>query len=408
MTNVQKRKNFIINIVFAVIVCGMFYLFFRYALWVCMPFLFAAFIAMILQRPVNAIVKRTPIKRGLASTITVAFFVLVILGIVGALLYKIVSELSGFFSYVAMLFEDLPKLVADTDSWIRGTFTFLPEHTLESVAVGVTDFMEKLFGLAEAGAESGAPSFDFSVLASPLGAVWGTAKQIPTMAVATLIAFVSCFFMTADYKSLCNMILKPFPAPQREVLRKTKRVTLATMWKMAKAYGIIMLITFTEIAVSLTLLKLFGIYKGEYILAIAIVTAIVDIIPVLGTGTVLIPWGAVTLIMGDVKFAISIWVVYALITIIRQVLEPKLVAEQAGLPAFVTIMAMYLGTKLFGVLGLFILPMTLMIVKALNDEGVIHLFRSDDEENPEPEAAVVTVPQTPEDVQTQDGEETHD
>ena len=78
---------------------------------------------------------------------------------------------------------------------------------------------------------------------------------------------------------------------------------------------------------------------------------------------------------GDVAMGIGLLVIYGVITVVRQIVETKLVASQLGLPAFVTLMAMYIGSHLFGFVGLFLLPMTVMLLKVLNDDGVIHIFK---------------------------------
>jgi predicted PurR-regulated permease PerM len=136
----------------------------------------------------------------------------------------------------------------------------------------------------------------------------------------------------------------------------------------------IMLITFSDISIGLFLLKLLNVYSGGYILIIAILTAIVDIVPVLGTGTVVIPWAAYNLFVGNYSLAIGLFALYLIITVIRQIIEPKLVATQLGLPAFLIITSMFIGSQIFGVFGIFILPITVLTLKLLNDEGIIHIL----------------------------------
>ena len=123
-----------------------------------------------------------------------------------------------------------------------------------------------------------------------------------------------------------------------------------------------------------------GVYDSGYIFVIAILTAIIDIVPVLGTGTVLIPWAVISLLNGNYPMAIGLIVMYACITVIRQIIEPKLVAAQLGIPAFLTIVSMFIGSQIFGVLGIFILPITIVMLKLLNDEGIIHIFHYTDKE----------------------------
>ena len=72
--------------------------------------------------------------------------------------------------------------------------------------------------------------------------------------------------------------------------------------------------------------------------------------------------------------AIGLFVIYICITVIRQIIEPKLVATQLGIPAFLTITSMFVGSQIFGVIGIFILPLTIVMLKLLNDEGIIHIL----------------------------------
>ena len=175
-----------------------------------------------------------------------------------------------------------------------------------------------------------------------------------------------------------KIILSLFRSETRIKIVRAKNLLVPSLSKMGKAYGLIILITFSELVLGLFLLKLIGIYNGGYIFIFALITAIIDIVPILGTGTVLIPWALYCLLDGKISLAIGIFVMYVCITVIRQIIEPKLVSNQLGIPPFATIIAMYVGTQIFGVLGIFILPITLVMVKLLNEEGIIHIFHNVD------------------------------
>jgi predicted PurR-regulated permease PerM len=175
-------------------------------------------------------------------------------------------------------------------------------------------------------------------------------------------------------------------------------VAVSTLKKMLKAYSLIVLITTTELCIGFYIMKLLKIFDSDYIIFISIIIAIIDIIPVLGTGTVLIPWALYSLVTGSVPMGVGLLVMYAVILVIRQVIEPKLVAGQVGVSPIVTIIAMYMGTKLFGVLGFFVLPFTVVIVNQLNKEGVIHLYKVKDSQtadSADPPAAAQTPSDTP-------------
>lgn len=379
MDKIEKRRSFIINTVFVVIIVGLFYLAIKYALGIVWPFVVAFFLAMLLQRPVHFLSTKTPLKRGISSVIMVLFVLVIVGSIVGLIIGRIVIELKGFFDYLLIKMEDAPAFVDQIQAWLSDTFSFLPKSLHESIMTATENFLNRLMGI-EAKASADAiqaenSGIDFSLLSSPLGAVWGTAKQIPMIAVGVLVCVVSCCFMTTDYRTLRDMILSQLSQKRQSAVIRTKQVTFSTLGKMGKAYSIILFVTFMEMLLGLSFLKLIHVYDSGYIFAIAFITAVVDIIPVLGTGTILIPWALWSLFTGDVGLGIGLLVVYAIISVIRQVIEPKLVASQLGLPPFVTIMAMYIGSQLFGFIGLFLLPITIMLLKVLNDEGVIHIFK---------------------------------
>jgi predicted PurR-regulated permease PerM len=113
----------------------------------------------------------------------------------------------------------------------------------------------------------------------------------------------------------------------------------------------------------------------QNVFLLALLIALLDILPIVGTGTVLIPWAVISLIVGDYAKGICLLIMYAIITVIRQFIEPKIVGDQVGLHPVATLIAMIVGTKLFGAIGLFGLPISLAIIKDLNDHGKIHVFK---------------------------------
>jgi predicted PurR-regulated permease PerM len=155
---------------------------------------------------------------------------------------------------------------------------------------------------------------------------------------------------------------------------KTKHVIFDVLGKWCKSYAAVLFITFCEMAVGLHILKFAGLYKGGYIFVIAICTALLDILPVFGTGTVLIPWGVISLFTHKIGLGIGLLVIYGLITVIRQIVEPRIVSANVDIHPVITLMSMYIGIQVFGVFGILILPITVVIIKTLNDEGIIHIW----------------------------------
>ena len=244
-----------------------------------------------------------------------------------------------------------------------GLVVKLPASISETAGDYVNDFFNNI-GTKEL-------ELNMSAFSAPLSGAWSVVKGIPSAFLTILVTVISCVFMTADYDNIKEMLLGMCSKSRGEKLVNSKRSISKGVSKLFKAYATIMLITFTEMFVGLYFLKLIGVYKGGYITIIAFVTCIVDIIPVLGTGTIIIPWAIYNLVTGRIGLGIALIILYGVITVLRQVIEPKLVANQVGLPAIVTIMAMFIGARAFGTFGIIILPLTVIIVKLMYDEGVI-------------------------------------
>lgn len=375
MTGIEKKKNFIINILYSAIVLAVFYAFFKYALGLFLPFIVAVIVAMVLQKPINFICNKTPLKRGIVSVFMVLICSLAILFGIGMIFVWIGTELKGFFQYIMIQLEDIPALISKIEVAINNALAFLPDEA----EITVTSFIsEKLNELLNSSSNQNVPtaSFDVSSLATPLLGILNTAKQIPTTLVSIVIAVIACCFMASDFKTVKKIVLSLFKSETREKVIRAKHLLFPALGKMAKAYALIITITFTELSLGLFLLQLMGIYESGYIFIIAGIVALIDIVPVLGTGTVLIPWALFSLFTGNIPMAIGIIVMYVCITVIRQIIEPKLVAAQLGIPPFATIIAMYIGSRIFGFIGLFLLPITIVMVKMLNDEGIIHVFHN--------------------------------
>ncbi len=377
-TNVEKRRAVLINTAYFVLLVGVFYLFVRFAFWPLSPFLFAFFIAMLLQKPVHAVTSRTPLKKGFVSLISVLFIALLFIGLIALAGTYVVSEIKGFSDALLTSFESIPEFLDAAETWILDLLSYLPKSIGASLAGSVGKLFDSLTNSLTENTQQitdSTSSFDFSGIIAPLSSVISTASKVPSFLISIVIFFIACCFMTADYDRITNFFKRQLPEGKRETLSKTKQLTLSTLSKMIKAYFLIICITCTELFLGLTVLELLGIYNGGYKFLIALGIALIDIIPILGSGTVLIPWGIISLCLGDIGLGIGLLIMYVIITVLRQYIEPKLVAGQLGLPPIVTLICMYLGIKIFGVLGIFLLPLTVTIIKVLNDDGVIHLWK---------------------------------
>ncbi len=361
---VEKRRSFVITFIYLAIFISLYCFLIKYAMGYIFPFVFAAVLSVYLQPVVRWFTKKLKLKtHGFISTILVLLMVVGVVGVLVGAGYVLFIELKDFFAYLSAnisSIDDIILILKDTAMNLVGK---LPNGMRASVSGYVTDFFANL--------GSGETEVDLSSLAAPLSGAWSIVKGIPSFIVSIVVTIISCVFMTSEYDKVRDMILEMCSEETGAKLINAKRTVTTGIGKLVKAYAILMLITFTEVFLGLNLMKLIGIYDGGYIAIIAFVTCIVDIVPVLGTGTVVIPWAVYSFITGNFAMGIALMLLYALVTVIRQVVEPKLVANQVGLPSIITIMAMFLGGRVLGAVGILAVPLTVIVLKLMYDEGII-------------------------------------
>lgn len=389
---VEKRFSRIVNIIYFALIIGIAFLFLKYCFGLVAPFIFAFFVAMIVQRPTNACYKKIKKGKGIISTVLVLTLILILMSFVSLAGAQIVSTAKDFIAFITQKINDFPTLIENIEAWVLRTIAILPDsieaRLSESVVSALTRFKEVTATEAASILMNSAADTEisfFNLIAPIGGGIWGVVKEIPSVLIAIVITLVASCFMASDYDRLVGFLKNQLPEKRKTILSRSKSILLSTLKQLLKAYGTIMLITFTEVFIGLNILKLIGIYDSGYIFIISAITCVVDIVPVLGTGTIMIPWAFYSLITGNIPLAIGLAVIYAVILVVRQVMEPKLIATKLGLPSVLTIAAMYLGTQLFGFIGLFLLPIILIMLKRLNDEGVIHLWKREKSEAPVPE-----------------------
>ena len=193
--------------------------------------------------------------------------------------------------------------------------------------------------------------------------------KLPGILLFLATTVLAAYFTAVSYPAIIAFVRRQVPQRWQRSLSAAAKTLRSTFWKWLKAESLLCLVTFC-------LLLLGFWYLGvDYALLTAALTAVVDALPVLGAGTVLVPWAVYHLLLGGVPRGIALLALYAIILLIRSFLEPRVMAAQAGLPHLSALLAMYLGYSLFGVWGMLLLPILLLFVKQLQDGGMIHLWK---------------------------------
>lgn len=351
--NTTRKYNTVINVLYYGIIGLAVYfgvrLAFKYLLPAAYPFLIAYPVALLL----NPLMRFLEKKLGLPKK--VGGFLLVTMSVAGVffLLYLLINRAA----------EEVGRL-ADA-------LSHLEWEDLRPLREKANDLLLKLPWMDEgadlerfwqAAEERAGTLLSDSVpgLRSTFGMLTGIFTGLLDFFLAFFVTVVACYYMTVDRAAIAAFAYRLFPKSMENSIKSFRKEVFGTVGKYLKAYGIIILITFTELFAAFTVLRI------EYALLLAAVVALIDILPVLGTGSVLVPWALVCLfVVGDVYTGAGLLISYVIITVIRQIIEPKIVGSYIGLHPLATLVAMFAGLKVFGIMGMLLLPMVVLVAKNL-------------------------------------------
>lgn len=359
----KGRKNFLINIAFWAVIIALIYLVFKYFIHLIMPFFVALIFAAIMRPVVRWLVSKLHMPQGVSGVIVTVLFFAIIGTLIALLTLRVISGLGDVFTMVPELYRDsiepgLEQLFERIQE-LAARYDMNLEETLEGVGPQIL---------------SAAGNAVSSVSGRVVGWVSSLVTKVPRFLVSLIICVVATFFMSLDYDRMISVLMHLFPERAQEVLADARKSLSKVMRQYGRSYILILCITFAELALGLLLLRV------KRFALIALLIAILDIFPVLGTGTVLIPWTVISFIQGSYARGIGLLVLYAVITVIRQIIEPRIVGKHVGLHPLITLICMFVGTSLFGVIGLFGLPILMAILLELHNSGTLRIFRTMGEE----------------------------
>ena len=356
--NLHRRFAFIINFLYFGLILLIAYAALKYALPMVMPFVIGFVIAYFLRRPTLFLAKKLPIsQRILALLMVLLFFSTVgLLITLGSL--RILTVLKAIITNIPSLYHlhiepGLRNLFSAIEAWgqtldpaLESTLSDLSTRTILSLGDSVS-----------------------SLSVTAMGVISGGAASLPSFFIKVLLLVISSFFIALDYDQLTGFCMRQLGGRSKDLVLQIKEYVVGTLFVCIRSYALIMSITFVELSIGLSILGI----RSSILIAFCI--AVFDILPVLGTGGIMLPWVVISAFQGNFARALGLLIVYVIITIIRNIIEPRIVGSQLGLHPVVTLVSMFVGAQLFGVLGLFGFPITLSLLRYLNENGTVRLFK---------------------------------
>ncbi|MDR1913981.1 MAG: sporulation integral membrane protein YtvI [Clostridiales bacterium] len=336
-----KYKARIDKLGFVVVLVLFLYVFFTYLFSYIAPFVIGFIISLILFPLARLFSKRFKMKKGLASAICVLLFV-VILGLLSTtIVNKIIFEARSFIQSVPFYVDEFLRITAEFRAKLDDMFQTAPEFV--RAFIKDANFVSLLTPLS-----SGVTDGSMRVV-----------TNIPSFLITFLMSLISAFFFIRDREKIFSLIKSKTPAWIAENIKIVRKGMLFAVWGYFKAQLILMSIVSCIVVVGLVIIGY------PYALFVGILIAIVDMLPIFGSGSILWPWAAYSFFNGRYVTGIGLLVIYLIVLVTRQILEPRILGSQIGVHPLLTLMAMYIGLKMFGLFGLILGPAIVITIKAV-------------------------------------------
>ncbi|MBM6619401.1 sporulation integral membrane protein YtvI [Bacillus suaedaesalsae] len=313
------------------------------------PILLALLTAVLFEPFVTSIIKRWKLKRGFSVLIVFVLFLSITGFISYIVLAKLIEQLIYFSNNLPFVLAKINILVGQSiDKW---------ELFSANVPKDVIDSIEASFESLEKSILSWTSNLTQSVLLF--------ITTIPQILIEILVYFIAVFLFSLELPRLKLKILEMFSEKTKEkILVISKQLNRAGVGFL-KAQVLFSALTFVLAYVGLLILKV------DYPILLSIVIVIVDILPVLGTGSVLVPFAVYCFVTGQQDTGIGLIIMFLIITVVRRVIEPKVYSSSMGISPLASLISMYLGFQIIGFLGLIVGPTVIIIFDTFKKAGII-------------------------------------
>lgn len=353
-----RRRAFLINAAYYILILGIGFLVLKYAVPYVLPFIIGFAIAFMLKPIVRFLSSKLHLNPRFCGAVVILFtYALLALALwfLGARLISALQDLFGnaeqyFDSYIAPILEKLNSFTVDTVAVIS-----------PDLAPQANDLFREVMQSLQSGI--------ISLSGNVVGSIANIGAKVPGFLVAFAFTIMSSIFISMDYTQFTSFLLRQLPKRWRDMVFEIKGYFVGTILRYIRAYIILMMITFAELSVG------FGVIGISNPIGVAAIIALCDALPVLGTGGIVIPWILLELLKGNYQLVIGLTVVYIIVTVVRNFIEPKVIGQQLGLHPIVTLVSIYVGFKLIGVAGMIVLPIVVQIIVSLNESGTLRLWK---------------------------------
>ncbi|MCI9079486.1 MAG: sporulation integral membrane protein YtvI [Lachnospiraceae bacterium] len=349
-TEIYKR----ICVHLAIVLCGVLFIIFILPglAKFFTPLIIAWIIAMMANPLVHFLEKRIKIMRKHGSAIVIVFVIVAISGLLYAVTAALFTQVSSMFETLPGIYENVMDNLQQFASSLHEKYDIIPANIKNFFSDNESKINEYILAALN------------SLSTSPVSAVGSVASSIIDTFIISILTLMIAYFFTAGNDKIKLAVKKCMPESINDSIDIIKNTVFIAIGGYLKACFQIMIVMF------IILLLFFVVMKVDYAVPVALITAILDFLPFIGTGTVLMPWAVYSIITGEYLKALALVMAYLVTMIVRRLLEPKLVGDSIGMSPFLTLISMFIGYRLTGMIGLIIGIPVGMVLKEFYEKGL--------------------------------------
>lgn len=333
------------------------YLGFKLAIFY-LPFLIAFLLSLLIEPSIRFLMKNFKLKRRTSAILVFAIVIAIITALIAWGIVTLIQEASNMLNGLNGYFEKAYMQIQNLSSYFEVSKIQISDEVKQVIQNSSSEFLAEL-----------------SVwIKNALTKILTTVTSLPTIGFYIVICILSLYFICTDKIYMLDQLEHHLPQTWVKRLAKHIRELAKALGCFLKAETILIVVSFVISLIGLYIFKIVGL-NVEYPLMIAIGIGFVDALPIFGSGTVMLPWAIITACNGDYYLAIAILGLWIFMSVVRQIIEPRVVSGQIGIHPIFTLIAMYTGFKFIGVLGMLVGPIILIVLKdifsTLIDKGVM-------------------------------------
>ncbi|MBR3720962.1 MAG: sporulation integral membrane protein YtvI [Clostridia bacterium] len=310
------------------------------------PFLIAFILSQLIEPLIRFCMRRFKMRRKLSAILIFAIILSIIIGLITWGIVTLISEATNLLNNINFYIDK----ISNESQNIITRFNFDKIKLSDEISSILQNSSGELIETAS--------NWVRTILTKLLNGL----TSLPTIGLYVVITILALYFMCTDKIYMLDQIEHHLPEKWVKNLTKHIKALIKSLGCYLKAQMKLILISFIISLIGLYIFSIIGM-NIRYPLIAAIGIAIVDALPIFGSGTVMVPWAIISAFNGDIRLGVSLLVLWIIMCIVRQIIEPKIVSGQIGIHPIFTLIAMYTGFRFLGFIGLFIGPIVLIILK---------------------------------------------